>query len=207
MKLKKSGLDFAVLWQETYNENRYRRVHPGEGEKPDFYYRLSAPERMIHAGIDNIGLGILSGLSTWRDDWYQLMSHVSYLLGEYKSKVKNVILGIPRLKPATGALLKHTPFIPTDKEYLLAISVFNLFLPTSLPFVNTREDWDMCMQIASGGGDLFTFNCKTIPGGYALGYAGEQFPTYDYDVCKYAIKLRDSNLMPCFSGWSRQCAT
>ena len=206
-KLKESGLNFAVLWQETYDENCYRSMHPREGEKSNFYYRLSAPERMLQAGIDNIGLGILSGLSNWRDDWYQLMRHVNYLLRKYEGKVRNVILGIPRLKPATGALLKHTPFILSDREYLLAISVFNLFLPKALPFVNTRENWDMCTTIAQGGGVLFTFNCRTIPGGYAHGYKGEQFPTYDFDICEYTNKLRYYNLKPCFSGWSRQCAT
>ncbi len=197
-KLKESGLDFVVLWQETYDEQRYKELHTGNTEKADFYYRLNAPERMLQAGIENIGLGVLSGLSDWRKDWYMLMSHVNYLLQQYEGKIKTVILGIPRLKPAAGALLKETAFIPNDREYLLAISVFNLFLPTTLPFVNTRESWDMCVGIAKGGGTLFTFNCKTIPGGYALGRRGYQFPTHDFTVDDYVRKLNGDGLNPIF---------
>jgi len=199
IKLKESGLDFVVLWQETYDEIRYKELHPGNTEKTDFYYRLNAPERMIQAGIENIGLGVLSGLSDWRKDWYMLISHVNYLFQQYKDKIKTVILGIPRLKPAAGALLKETPVIPNDREYLLAISVFNLFLPTSLPFVNTRETWNMCVEIAKGGGTLFTFYCKTIPGGYALGRQGYQFPTYNFTVDKYVRKLNENDLNPIFN--------
>jgi len=202
-KLKDAGLDFVVLWQETYDKTSYKELHAGNKEKTDFYYRLNSPNRMIEAGIENIGLGVLSGLSNWRKDWYMLMSHVSYLLQEYKDKIKTVILGIPRLKPAAGALLKETPFIPDDREYLLAISLFNLFLPTALPFVNTRESWDMCVEIAKGGGTLFTFDCKTIPGGYALGRHGYQFPTYDFDVNKHVEKLNKVNLNPIFD-WNFQ---
>lgn len=200
-KLKESGLDFVVLWQETYDEIRYKELHPRNTEKTDFYYRLNAPDRMIQAGIENIGLGILSGLSDWRKDWYILMNHVHYLQQNYKGKIKTVILGIPRLKSAAGALLKETSFTPNDKEYLLAISVFNLFLPSALPFVNTRESWDMCIEIAKGGGTLFTFNCKTIPGGYTLGHFGYQFPTYDFDVDEYVRKLNENGLTPIFD-WS-----
>lgn len=197
-KLKKSGLSFAVLWQETYDKVRYKELHPGNTEKTDYFYRLNAPDRMAEAGIENIGLGVLSGLSDWRKDWYMLMNHVDYLLKQYEGEINTVILGIPRLKPATGALLKETAFIPDDSEYLLAISVFNLFLPTALPFVNTRESWDVCVEIAKGGGTLFTLSCKTIPGGYALGRVGYQFPTHDFSGDEYDRKLKEIGLSPIF---------
>lgn len=198
-KLRESGLDFAVLWQETYDEDRYREVHPGNSEKMDFNYRLDAPERMIEAGIENIGLGVLSGLTDWKRDWLFLMNHVSYLLQEYRGKIGTLILGIPRLKPAAGALLTKSQFIPTDREFLLAICVFNLFLPNALPFVNTRESWDMCLEIAKGGGTLFTLDCKTIPGGYALGRRGYQFPTNNFSTDEYVRKLYQNGLNPIFN--------
>ncbi len=196
--LKESGLNFAVLWQETYDKDRYKELHPGSAEKTDFCFRLGAHERMIQAGIENIGLGVLSGLSDWRKDWQMLMNHVNSLLQKYEDKIGTIILGIPRLKPAIGATLKETPFIPDDKEYLLAISVFNMFLPTALPFVNTRESWNICLEIARGGGTLFTFDCRTIPGGYALGCTGYQFPTNDFSIYKYARELNKYELNPVF---------
>lgn len=73
-KLKQSGLDFVVLWQETYDEVRYKQLHPGNTEKTDYYYRLKAPDRMAEAGIESIGLGVLSGLADWRKDWCMLIN-------------------------------------------------------------------------------------------------------------------------------------
>lgn len=196
IKLKNAGIDFIVLWQETYDKKKYLKYHPGNTEKSNFEYRLNAPDRMVKAGINNIGLGILSGLSDWKKDWLALMNHVNYLYEEYKSKNINIILGIPRLKPAEGALIQSTEFIPDDEEFIYAVSIFNLFFPYSLPFVNTRESWQLCKSISKGGGTLFTFNCKTIPGGYSLGKNGYQFPTGNYDIDEYIDKLNGNGTKP-----------
>src|ERR1700690_2223545 len=72
--LRQAGLDFAVLWQETYDTAAYAALHPGGTEKSDYWFRLQAPERMLEAGLANIGLGVLSGLSDWRTDWALLMA-------------------------------------------------------------------------------------------------------------------------------------
>jgi len=198
-RFKDSGLSFVVLWQETYDIENYKRIHPGNTEKTDFFYRLNAPERMINAGIRNIGLGIQLGLSDWKKDWIKLMYHIDYLINKYGEKIENIILGIPRLKAVQGAIIKNTIFVPSDIEYLFAISLFNLYMPTALPFVNTRECWNLCLEVARGGGTLFTFNCKTIPGGYTLGQKGFQFPTHNYDAGKYAKKICDTGVNPIFN--------
>ena len=163
-ELKYAGLDFAVLWQETYDKVRYNQYHPGNTEKSDYEFRVNAESRMLRAGIENVGFGVLSGLTDWRRDWLALMKHVQSLQDSTKNKIQTVILGIPRFKPAAGAIFKANEYLPTDKEYLLAISIFNLLTPTSIPFINTRESWELCSEIAKGGGSLFTFRCRTIPG-------------------------------------------
>ena len=138
-ELKYAGLDFAVLWQETYDEVHYNQYHPGNTEKSNYEYRVNAQRRMLTAGIENVGFGVLSGLNEWRKDWLALMTHVQSLKDSMKNKIQTVILGIPRFKPAAGAIFKANEYLPTDKEYLLAISIFNLLTPTSIPFINTRE--------------------------------------------------------------------
>jgi len=195
--LKESGLDFVVLWQETYQREYYKHLHPYKTPKANFNYRMDDFERMIQAGIRNIGLGILSGLAPWRTDWLLLMEHERYLFNNYK--IRTSIVGVPRLKPAAGALIQFTPFVPSDKEFLLAVAVHNIFSPKALPFVNTREKFDLCTHLAKGGGTLFTFNCSTIPGGYVLGNEGYQFPTYDFDVNEYLPKLQSKGLKPIFN--------
>jgi 2-iminoacetate synthase len=197
--LKENGLDFVVLWQETYQREIYRHLHPGGTKKSNFDYRVDSFERMILGGIKHVGLGVLSGLAPWRLDWLLLIAHERYLQERYG--VKPSILGVPRLKPAPGAKLQWTPFIPTDDEYLLAIAVHNIVFPTSLPFINTREAWELCVKASAGGGALFTFDCKTIPGGYTLGVTGCQFPTFSYDARIYRFRLEANGLSPIFD-WS-----
>ncbi|HSS21972.1 MAG TPA: radical SAM protein [Pyrinomonadaceae bacterium] len=191
-QLVDSGLSFAVLWQETYDRRRYGEVHVGKTKKPNFAYRVDAYERMIRAGITNIGMGVLSGLSDWKLDWAMLMHHEHYLRETFG--VGAAILGIPRLKVAAGAVVTDTPFIPTRQEFLVAVALHNIYSPNTMPFVSTRENWQTCVQLSRGGGCLFTFNCSTIPGGYSLGHTGYQFPTYSYDVVAYADQLQKENL-------------
>jgi len=194
--LKNAGLSFAVLWQETYDRNRYREVHPGSTKKTNFEYRVDAYERMIAAGIPHIGMGVLSGLAHWKNDWTMLMNHESYLRREYG--INTAILGIPRLKPAVGAVLQYSDFTPTDQEFVVALALHNIYSPYSRPFVNTREEWDLCVRLAQGGGCLFTFNCSTVPGGYSLGKHGYQFPTYSYDAPAFSEGLHKQDLYAVF---------
>jgi 2-iminoacetate synthase len=193
-RLKAAGLNFIVLWQETYNRERYRELHIGRTPKTDYERRVTTFDRVIQGGIKNIGLGVLSGLAPWRADWLSLMAHEQYLYETYG--VYAAVLGVPRLKPAKGALVQTTPYIPTDEEYLLAIAVHNLFSPITVPFVNTREHWALCVEASRGGGAIFTFNCSTIPGGYTQGTRGYQFPTDDFPASEYVPKLRSEGLSP-----------
>jgi 2-iminoacetate synthase len=122
------------------------------------------------------------------------MAHEQYLQETYG--IEAAVLGVPRLKPAKGALVRTTEYTPSDQEYLLAIAVHNLFSPGTVPFVNTRERWALCTEAVRGGGAIFTFNCATIPGGYTQGTKGYQFPTGDFPAAKYVPKLRAEGLSP-----------
>jgi 2-iminoacetate synthase len=193
-QLRDAGLDFVVLWQETYNRERYSQVHLGDTKKTKFAYRLDAPERMIEAGMKFFGAGVLSGLADWRTDWAFLMAHEAYLKNSYG--VSSSILGIPRLKSAEGASLRHAETSFTDSDFVFAVALHQLFSPTTLPFVNTRECLELCMTLARGGGCLFTFNCTTIPGGYTLGSKGYQFPTGSFSASEYGPILVNHSLIP-----------
>lgn len=192
-----AGLDFCVLWQETYDRDRYRDLHPGRTKKARFEYRLDSYERMLAGGIRRIGMGVLSGLADWRRDWAMLFAHERHLKKEYGRGAD--ILGLPRLKPAPGAPLYHTPFIPSEQEFLALTALHNLLFPDTLPFVSTREPWDMCLKQAAGGGCLFTLNCSTTPGGYSLPREGCQFPVNSYDAPEFAPKLREAGFKPEFA--------
>jgi len=187
-----AGLTFCVLWQETYDRWRYQALHPGRGRKSSFEYRLDAFERMLRAGIRDVGIGVLTGLSPWKRDWAMLIRHEAWLREQFGHPAS--ILGIPRLKPAPGAQVHTTPFLPTDLEFLATVALHNLIYPEVRPFISTRESFELGSQLARGGGCLFTFNCTTIPGGYTFNNPGCQFPSGSYDTLLYAPRLAELGL-------------
>ncbi len=200
-RLVSAGLSISVLWQETYDKSRYPMLHPGKTKKANFEYRMDAYERMLLAGVPHVGIGVLSGLAEWRQDWAMLMLHEEYLRRQYGRGA--TILGIPRLKRAPGALLQESPFTPTRQEFLVTVALHNIFSPTTAAFVSTREEWDVCVELARGGGCLFTLNCSTTPGGYSLQHGGCQFTSHSYDAPVYSAKLRSEGLEPVFL-WKHQ---
>jgi 2-iminoacetate synthase len=147
---------------------------------------------MLEGGIPFVGMGVLSGLASWRNDWAMLMQHEAYLQERFPSAGR--ILGLPRLKPAAGAEIGTSIHLPSDSEFCSAAALHSMFAPRVIPFVSTRERWDLCTKLASGGGCLFTFDCSTIPGGYSLGKSGNQFQTGSYDPAMYLEPLAASGL-------------
>jgi 2-iminoacetate synthase len=198
-RLVDAGLCWSVLWQETYDQDRYAALHPGRTKKANFEYRLDTYERMLVAGIEQVGIGVLSGLADWRRDWSMLMLHEEYLKQHYGTGA--TILGTPRLKLAPGAVLQETPYTPTRQEFLVTVALHNIFSPTTAAFASTREDWDVCVEMARGGGCLFTLNCATTPGGYSLQHGGCQFTSGSFDAPIYSSKLNSEGLEPVFN-WS-----
>jgi 2-iminoacetate synthase len=199
--LANAGLSISVLWQETYERSRYAMLHPGRTKKANFEYRMDAYERMLLAGVPHVGIGVLSGLAEWRQDWSMLMLHEEYLRRRYGRGA--TVLGIPRLKRAPGALFQESPFTPTRQEFLVTVALHNIFSPTTAAFVSTREEWNVCVELARGGGCLFTLNCSTTPGGYSLQHGGCQFTSHSYDAPVYSAKLRAEGLEPVFL-WNNQ---
>jgi 2-iminoacetate synthase len=196
-RLVGAGLSWSVLWQETYDRERYAALHPGRTKKANFEYRLDTYERMLAGGVKHVGVGVLSGLSDWRRDWAMLMMHEEYLKQHYGAGA--TILGTPRLKLAPGAVLQETGYPFTRQEFLATVALHNMFSPTTAAFASTREDWDVCLELARGGGCLFTLNCATTPGGYSLHHGGCQFTARSYDAPIYAAKLRAEGLDPVFN--------
>jgi 2-iminoacetate synthase len=195
-RLVNAGLCWSVVWQETYDKARYASLHPGKTKKTHFEYRLDCYERMLAAGVPHVGVGVLSGLSDWRRDWAMLMVHEEYLRKRYGNGA--TILGTPRLKLAPGAIFQESPCTPTRQEFLATIALHNIYSPTTVPFVSTREDWDVCVELAKGGGCLFTLNCSTTPGGYSQEHHSCQFTSGNYDAPVFSEKLRGLGFHPVF---------
>ncbi len=101
-KLFAAGIEGVTMYQETYDRDIYRKFHPA-GPKADYDYRLSATDSFGNAGMREIGIGALLGLSDWRLETLALAEHAQYLMKKYwKSRVS---FSFPRIRPAEGVNL------------------------------------------------------------------------------------------------------
>ena len=66
-KLKDAGIGTYILFQETYHKENYEALHP-TGPKSNYAYHTEAMDRAMDGGIDDVGLGVLFGLNTYKYD-------------------------------------------------------------------------------------------------------------------------------------------
>ena len=77
-----AGVDGMTMFQETYDEEVYKRVHLA-GKKMDYHWRLNAPERAAQGGMRVVNLGALLGLAEPRRELFFTGLHARYLENKY----------------------------------------------------------------------------------------------------------------------------
>jgi 2-iminoacetate synthase len=166
-RLCRAGIDGLAVYQETYDQDIYSRVHPA-GPKRDFIYRLDAPERGAVGGFRQIGIGSLLGINDWRVESHYLMHHALYLIKHYwKSQVS---VSFPRLRPAAGGYSPEHPV--SDRDLVQMICAFRLMLPDAGLVLSTREPAELRDNLIGLGITRMSAGSKTAPGGY-LGEQGQ----------------------------------
>mgnify|MGYP003290771392 CR=1 FL=1 len=96
-KLRDAGIGTYILFQETYNKKNYEALHP-TGPKSNYAYHTEAMDRAMQGGIDDVGIGVLFGLETYRYDFVGLLMHAEHL--EAVHGVGPHTISLPRLKRA-----------------------------------------------------------------------------------------------------------
>ena len=76
--LKDTKIGTYQIFQETYHRATYKAVHLG-GKKADYDWRVTAPDRAMQSGIDDVGIGILFGLYDYRFEVMALLQHLSLI--------------------------------------------------------------------------------------------------------------------------------
>ena len=112
-QLHEIGIGTYQLFQETYQRDVYAAAHLA-GKKRDMDWRLSAPDRAMQAGIDDIGLGVLFGLGDWRFDVLALMNHAAHLEATYGAGCHTI--SVPRIEPAHGSDFSRSPWNPVSDD-------------------------------------------------------------------------------------------
>ena len=197
-RLKESGLDRVVIYQETYDREAYARVHRA-GPKKNYDRRLEAPERAARAGIRHIGMGILLGLSDWHTEAEALIQHVRSLQKKYWQTEFTV--SFPRLRPCAGSYHPPTPI--SDEEYKELIVRTRIALPNVGIVLSTREAPELRDELIELGVTQISAGSKTNPGGYTvLEATTEQFEIADHrSPVEVAAMIQQKGLEPIWKDW------
>ncbi len=192
------GVDGLVIYQETYDERRYREVHPA-GKKRDYLWRLETPERGGEAGFRRIGIGALLGLNDWRTEGFYLALHARHLIRTFWKS--HITISFPRLRPAAGGYQPPSP-VP-DIHMVQLLIALRLFLPDAGLILSTRESPDLRDHLIPLGITAMSAGSRTDPGGYVHdSHAEAQFEIAD-DRSPQAVSeiIRRKGYEPVWKDW------
>ena len=198
-KLKEKGIGTYILFQETYHKPTYEKVHP-KSLKSDYEYHLTAFDRAMEAGIDDVGAGVLFGLYEPRFEVLALMMHNAHL--EEKYNVGFHTVSVPRLQEAKGVSLETYPYLLDDKMFKKIVAILRIALPFTGLILSTRETPSMRKELLKYGVSQISAGSSTGVGGYKEREEGneiKQFKTNDerspIDILK---ELLDEGYIPSY---------
>ncbi len=198
--LKEKGIGTYILFQETYHKPTYDKMHP-KSLKGDYNYHLTAFDRAMEAGIDDVGAGVLFGLADPRFEVLGLMMHNAHL--EEKFGVGFHTISVPRLRKAKGVTMDEFPHLLTDEMFKRVVAVLRIAVPFTGIILSTRETAEMRREVLRYGVSQVSAGSSTGVGGYKereeKGYDDKQFETSDERTPLEIIKeLLDDGYIPSY---------
>ncbi|MCB5246823.1 MAG: [FeFe] hydrogenase H-cluster radical SAM maturase HydG [Candidatus Cloacimonetes bacterium] len=135
--VKSVGIGTYQIFQETYHEETYRKLHPS-GPKSNFLWRLDGLDRAMKAGIDDLGIGALMGLYNWKFEVLGLLYHTIHL--EDTFGVGPHTISFPRIEPANGTeFTEKPPHQVSDEDFKHLVAVIRLSVPYTGMILTARE--------------------------------------------------------------------
>lgn len=188
-RLFKAGITGVAVYQETYDREIYDQIHLA-GQKTDYDFRLEIPGRVARAGMREVGIGALLGLSDWRAEGLAIGMHLAWLRKNYWRTA--VTVSFPRLRPAEGSFKPLTEV--TERHLSQLIFALRIFDPDVGLVLSTREEARYRDGMLGLGPTRYSAGSCTAPGGYSdPDRQGEQFSIGDQrslpEVCR-AIKAK-----------------
>ena len=193
-KLKAAGIGTYQLFQETYHQETYKKLH--HGPKADYERQLFAHDRAMEAGIDDVGLGVLYGLFDYKFDTLALISHSQYLDNKYN--VGPHTISVPRFQPAPTVDL-NLPHKVSEEQLLKIISILRMAVPYTGMIISTREKPEIRAKAFQIGISQTSAASMASPGGYGKEEALEQFYLQDHRSVDEVVKsILQQGLLPSF---------
>jgi 2-iminoacetate synthase len=187
-ELKDAKIGTYQLFQETYHHGTYARVHLG-GKKRDYNWRVTAMDRAMEAGIDDVGIGVLFGLFDYRFEILALMQHIGHL--EKKFGVGPHTISVPRLEPASGSdVAAQPPAAVSDLDFRKIVAILRLAVPYTGIIMSTREGPTLRRETFALGVSQISAGSRTNPGGYCEDeeYEASQFSLGDHRMLDEVIR-------------------
>jgi 2-iminoacetate synthase len=145
--MKAVGIGTYQVFQETYHHPTYQAVHPANTRKGDYVWRLTAHDRAMEAGVDDVGIGALFGLYDWRFEVMGLLAHTIHL--EERCGVGPHTISFPRVNVASNVQLDRSHFV-SDEDFKKVIAVLRLSVPYTGMILTARETPELrreCLQL------------------------------------------------------------
>lgn len=162
-KLKDAGIGTYILFQETYNKANYEALHP-TGPKSNYAYHTEAMDRAMEAGIDDVGIGVLYGLETYRYDFCGVLMHAEHL--EAKFGCGPHTISVPRICPADDIDTADFSNVVSDEIFARIVAVLRIAVPYTGMIVSTRESAAMRAKVLELGVSQISGGSRTSVGGY-----------------------------------------
>ncbi len=184
--IKDAGIGTYQIFQETYHKEVYKKYHPS-GHKSNYIFRLTALDRAMEAGIDDVGLGVLFGLADWKFDLLALIRHVNHLEACYN--VGPHTISFPRIQKAEGAEILPDEFV-SDEDFSKLVAILRLAVPYTGLILTARES----EQVRD---EVLEFGCSQIDAGSNIeinGYSNDKVikTCFNQDLKKEQFSLSDT---------------
>jgi len=193
-----AGVDGLTIYQEVYDEDVYREVHPA-GPKRNYLFRLEAPERACRAGMRTVNVGALLGLHHWRSEAFFTGLHANYLQNRYPDV--EVSMSPPRMRPHLGGYAPRVRV--SDKNLVQYMLAFRLFMPRAGITISTRESPALREHLIKlGVTRMSAGSCTAVGGRAAAGKSTGQFDISDErDVATMARVIYSHGYQPVYKDW------
>lgn len=178
-KLKEAGIGTYILFQETYNKEAYEALHP-TGPKHNYAYHTEAMDRAMQGGIDDVGLGVLFGLESYRYEFAGLLMHAEHL--EAVFGVGPHTISFPRVKKADDIDPSTFDNGIDDDTFAKIIACVRIAAPYTGMIISTRESQTCREKVIRYGISQISGASRTSVGGYTRPereHDSEQFDVSD----------------------------
>ncbi len=183
--VKESGIGTYQVFQETYHHPTYTTCHTS-GRKSDYDYRLTALDRAMEAGIDDVGIGALFGLYDYKFEVMGLIRHVNHLEACYQ--IGPHTISFPRIQDASEYDLDDK-YAVTDEQFTKLVAILRLAVPYTGLILTARES----RQVRD---EVLAFGCSQIDAGTKLEIgAYAENPGVDQNLNKEQFKINDDRTL------------